>query len=98
MKLDSIITSIVIKIANKREVSSDKVLRIMKSYHKGIKHVISDVDKATVVKLDFLGKIVYDEKAFLASERLKEKVKNDNWIPELKTNEVTNNQPGNQAT
>jgi len=63
MKLDSVITDILLIIGNKHQVRMDKVRRIMESYHKGIKSVIDEKEEPIAIKMDFFGKIVYDDRA-----------------------------------
>ena len=88
MKLDSVITDILLIIGNKRQVRMDKVKRIMESYHKGIKSIIDEKEEPISIKMDFFGKIIYDDRAAKTIRKVK-KEKREKRIKSTIKDELT---------
>jgi hypothetical protein len=67
MKLDSVTGKIVAKLAKKHNINHDKAFRIICSYYNAIRHVGLTSDKATLIGIENIGKLVYNEKYQLIS-------------------------------
>jgi hypothetical protein len=96
IKLDANIVNIIVKLSNKHSVSSNKVEKIIQAYYRGIKEKLaSNENKPLVIKLDFLGKIIFDERAFNAAQRAREEARKKeelhNSLKPISLDEITNN-------
>lgn len=58
MKVDSVITDVIISTATKTNVERDQVLTILDKYYAGVSHIIKN-ETPGVIKIDFFGKLIY---------------------------------------
>jgi len=61
MKVDQTIADVILNVSKKLEVDKSKVFDIVDNYYKGVQMVIEE-QPPSVIKLDFFGKIIFNNK------------------------------------
>lgn len=82
MKLDSVISRVLTKVATKNNIETTRAYDIVDAYYKAVAHVGLTSDRATLVALEHLGKLIYNERSERAA-----RINQDNYQL-LKRNET----------
>jgi len=84
MKVDSVVTDVITKVAKNNSVQSVVVLDMLNAYYKGVRGLIEE-EQSNVIKIDFFGKLIHNE-AWKEKSRLHRQAKQDKET--AKTNET----------